>query len=218
MRRGIAQAALLAAAVLAALPALAASAPPAPIGGEEIAVTYAQGELQFFEAASGARGSTIGLPLMPGATALQVQGGAYTRSRGAVLVDLRSSSVVITYRVPTANNVDRLVELHSPSAVRQILLLTGPGVHPSGLGIAPFRLLGSVPLAGKVLTGFRADNLPAGTTVRWEFEIGQPGYLLADLLRILMLLVPLLAIAGVLRGLLMRRAVTQAAREQDETS
>lgn len=190
-----------------ALSPVAQAAPlaAAPIAGETIVSTYARGALQFFETATGQSGSTIALPLVPGARSVHVQGGTYTREGDAVYVTARTGSAIVIYSVAARNNQNQLVVLHSPSSVGSLLLLAGPQVHPSGLGLAPFRLLGSVHVAGKTLTSFRATKLPAGTTIRWEFELGQPGYLLADLFEVLMFLVPLGAIVMAIRGLERRR-------------
>lgn len=200
--------ALFAAAFLCALalePIAGAASAAAPIAGETIVSTYARGAMQFFETATATGGSTIALPLVPGATGVHVQGGTYTIRGDAVYVTTNKGSAIVIYSVPTVNNGNRLVTLHSPSKVGSLVLLAGPEVHPSGLGLAPFRLLGSVHFAGKTFTSFRATGLPAGTTIRWEFEVGQPGYLLADLFEALMFLVPLAAIAAALRGLLRGR-------------
>lgn len=185
--------------------ALASTAAPAPISGAEIVVTYARHALQFFIVASAERGATIALPLVPGAQALHVRGGSYRVRGGSLQVTAAGGTVTANYAVPAPNNADYLVHLQFASPVGHALLLAGPGVHPSGLGLEPFRLMGSVQIAGKPLTGFRADFLRAGTTVRWEFEVGQPGYLLGDLFTALLFLVPLLALTGAVAAVVRRR-------------
>ncbi len=198
---------LLSASALLAAP-VQASAAPAPLSVLEMAVTYAHGALQVYEIAAGSPGSQVALPLAVGAQALAVTGGTYslTPSRGAVLIQSTSGQVSARYAIPTATDRDYLLVWHAPAAIGRVLMLTGPTVHPSGLGMAPFTLGGRVLVGGQSLISFNAKNIPAGFTERWMLEIGQPGGWIANLLAGLGIALPLLFIALALRQALQGKA------------
>ncbi len=191
------------AALLFSAPALAAS-PAAPLGTVEIAVTYARGAIDVFEIASRTKGGPIALPILPGATGLQVGGGSYTltprtATGSAALVQSATGSAQATYRVAYPASGTFLFVWHSPAPIERMVLLTGPQIHPSGLGIAPFSLGGEVRLGGKLLTSFTAQKLPRDYTIRWPFEVGDPGGWLGNAFVGIAMALPLLALVLGLR-------------------
>ena len=195
-----------------AAPAMAASPVPAKLDAVEIAVTYANGGVDVFEIASAAKGSLLALPILPGATNIKVGGGQHFLTReGAegseAMVQSPSGSAQATYRVAYPPVGDFLFIWRSPAPIARVVLLTGPQVHPSGLGIAPFQLGTEVKIGGKLLTSFNATNVPAGFTLRWPFEIGDPGAWLGNLFLGVAIAVPALALVlGVLRYIRRPRA------------
>ncbi len=213
MRRGAALLLPLALVALALLarPAQAASDGPAPLTALEMAVTYAHGALQVYEIGVGAPGSLLALPVAAGARGLEVTGGSYTfgppgAAGRSLLIRSAKGQVSARYAIPTATDLDFLFAWRTPVAVGRVLVLTGPQVHPSGLGMTPFTLGGRVEVGGQSLVSFTAQNLPAGFTERWMFELGQPGAWIANLFAALGIALPLLFMALAIRRALRARA------------
>lgn len=197
---------------IAALPAAASAAPgPGALQSVEVAVTYAHGALAVFEIAAATPGSTVALPLPPGAKNVKIQGGRYTLTHPSpsgrvALVTTPQGSAQATFQLSAPARGDYVFTWRTPASIRQVLLLAGPKVHPSGLGMAPFQLGGQVQLGGEMLTSFRASGIPAGFTLRWPFEIGVPGQPLADVFAAIGVGLPALAILlGLWRILGVRR-------------
>ena len=200
---------LAVAAALLAPQALAAS--PQRLTGLEMAVTYAHGALQVYEIAQGTPGATLALPVAAGAEGLVVTGGAYSLTApGATgrsaLVRSGKGQASVRYLIKTPTDRDFLLAWQSPEPIGRVLMLTGPQVHPSGLGMAPFTLGGRVEVGGQTLVSFNAHDLPAGFRERWLLELGQPGGWLANIFLGLDLALPLLFIAVALRSVFRRRA------------
>ena len=191
---------------LLAGPARAAAPVARPLSALEMAVTYAHGALQVYEIAAARAGGELSLPLAAGATDLRVTGGSYQLSprRTAVRIESASGQVSVRYAIPTATNRDYLFVWHTEAPISSVLMLTGPSVHPSGLGMAPFSLGGRVEVGGQSLVSFSAKNLPAGFTERWMLELGQPGGWIANILAGLGVVLPLLFIALAIRGAVRR--------------
>ncbi len=202
----------LAALALFAVPAQAAAPAPGTLSVLEMAVTYAHGAVQVYEIAAGKPGSDVALPLAAGARHLQVTGGSYrlSPSRATVRIQSATGQVSARYALPTATNRDFMLVWRTEVPIARVLMLTGPTVHPSGLGMSPFSLGGRVEVGGQPLVSFGARNLPAGFTERWLLELGQPGGWIANLLAGLGLALPLLFIAMAIRGA-MRRGGRKAA-------
>ena len=199
-----------AALVLLAPGAQAAAAGPGPLAALEMAVTYAHGALQVYEIAAAAPGSRLALPVAAGARILKVSGGSYRLgplgpTGRSVLVESRDGQASVRYAIPEAIDRDVLFTWRSEVPVRRILMLTGPEVHPSGLGMAPFGLGGRVEVGGQSLVSFGARDLPAGFTERWMLELGQPGAWIANLFAAVGIALPLLFIALAIRGAWRRR-------------
>ncbi|MDA8345995.1 MAG: hypothetical protein M0Z66_10995 [Thermaerobacter sp.] len=192
-------------ALLLASPALAAAKSPADIGVVEVAATYAKGGVDVFEIASAPAGSLVALPILPGAKNLRVGGGKYfltqetTNGREAMVLSPKGSAQA-TFHVAYPPTGNFLFVWHTPAKIGRFVLLTGPKIHPSGLGIAPFALGGEVRVGGKLLTSFSATNLPAGYTIRWPFEVGDPGAWLGNLFLGLGIAVPVIALLLGLRA------------------
>ncbi len=191
-------------ACLALLGGTAQAAAPAarPLSALEMAVTYAHGSLQVYEIAAAGAGGEVSLPLAAGATNLRVTGGSYQLSPRRTVVRIQSANgqVSVRYAIPTASNRDFLFVWHTEAPISRVLMLTGPSVHPSGLGMSPFSLGGRVQVGGQALVSFSAKNLPAGFTERWLLELGQPGGWIANILAGLGVVLPLLFIALAIRG------------------
>ncbi len=188
----------------------ASAAGPAPLAALEMAVTYAHGALQVYEIAAAAPGSTMALPVAAGARQLKVSGGGYSLGQlgptgRSVFVKSRDGQASVRYAIPEATDRDVLFTWRSEVPVRRVLMLTGPKVHPSGLGTAPFSLGGRVEVGGQSLVSFGASDLPAGFTERWMLELGQPGAWLANLFAAVGVALPLLFIGLAIRGVWRRR-------------
>ncbi len=222
MRRGapLHLALALAAVALLARPAQAAAPAAAPLAALEMAVTYAHGALQVYEIGAGSPGSLMALPVAAGARGLQVIGGSYTlRPLGAagrsLLVRSAKGQVSARYAIPTATDLDFLFAWRTEAPIGRVLVLTGPQVHPSGLGMTPFTLGGRVDVGGQSLVSFTAQNLPAGFTERWMLELGQPGGWIANLFAALGVALPLLFIAIALRSAFRRKDARRPRVEAD---
>ena len=192
---------------LLGLAALLWAAPAAAQGpglsGLEMAVTYAHGALQVYEIGAAA-GQEVVLPVAAGARDIRVTGGAYrlTAAGGAgrsALVKSAKGQASVRYRIPTPTDRDELFVWRTRVPIGHVVMLTGPSVHPSGLGMAPFRLGGGVTVSGEPLVSFTAAGLPAGYTERWLLELGQPGAWIANLMAGLGIALPLLFIGIALR-------------------
>jgi hypothetical protein len=176
-----------------------------------MALTYAHGALQVYEIAQGTPGATIALPVAAGAQGLVVTGGPYRltspgRAGSSVLVRGAAGQASVRYTIRTPSDRDYLLVWRSPVPVGRMLMLTGPAVHPSGLGISPFSLGGRVEVGGEQLISFSAHDLPAGFSDRWLLELGQPGAWLANLFLALGLALPLAMLAAALAPALRRRS------------
>jgi len=183
----------------------ARAAAPQGLGSLEMAVTYAHGALQVYEIGAAAQGSVVALPLARGASSIRVTGGPYTVLRGGggagdtALVRSAGGQASVRYQVATATNRDFLFSWRTEVPIDHLVLLTGPAVKPSGLGLSPLTLGGRVEVAGQQLVSFTARHLPAGFTERRMLELGQPGGWIADLLVALGVALPLLFLLLALR-------------------
>lgn len=206
---------LLYAGALALFLALSAGIPAAAAAGAasnatvEVAVTYAHGGIDVFEIATAKPGSLIALPISPQAERIEISGGKYSLSSRSptgetALVQSAKGTAQATYRVPYPASGIYLFVWHTPVRIARAVLLTGPQVNPSGLGIAPFTLGGQIAVGGKLLTSFSASNLPAGYTARWPFEVGSPGVWLGNVFTGIALGVPALAVLLGLRTYVLR--------------
>lgn len=134
--------------------------------------------------------------------------GAVLEQSGPDWLQVRpdNSTVIVTY---TLNSAPPFV--FQEQVVRPLTLstvLAGPGVFPSGLASQPYRVVGSVTLAGKPFTEFVATDVTPGTQILWPMQLTPSGAAAGPLMLLLSgAVIAVAAWLGVRRHRHLRQAV-----------
>lgn len=155
-----------------ASPAGAASGPPASVAtNEETVLSLKNGQIHFFDQVSLQAPSTVTWPVAFGAKGISVEGATLV-NRGPDWVELKSAgqgAFILTYSVPLDG--ESFIWVRTVTTVPENwVVLVGPGLRPGFTSGLPFRVAGSVRIAGQNLKEYVATGVHSGQSLAWPFE------------------------------------------------